>query len=335
LTVEEGARSAHTAAKNECRRLRKEGKMQSPEYIFLNGEYARYKDAKIHVLTTANKFAAIVFEGIRAYWNEEKEELFIFRHKEHIDRLFRSMKIARMDSPYSYDEYKGILIELLKKNGIREDVHIRQQSLVMTDNGHIDSTSPIGIMIAPLPLGRFLSPDKIGFRVCVSSWRRISDLDLPPRIKCSANYGNSRLASIQAKEDGYDEAIFLTSSGHVSEGTVANLFIIKDGQPLTPTITDGILEGVTRATLIQLFKEQYGLNVIERSIDRTELYTADEAFFCGSGFEISPIISVDKHRIGNGFEGPLTQKLRNTYFQVVRGNISEYYKWLTPTYENG
>jgi branched-chain amino acid aminotransferase len=237
--------------------------MKLPDYVFLNGEYVKYEDAKIHVLTAANKFAAIVFEGIRAYWNEEKSELFIFRHKDHIDRLFRSMKIARMKSPYTYHEYKNIMIELLRRNEIREDVHIRQQSLVVADNGDICSTSPVGVMIAPIPLGRILAAGKEGFNVCVSSWRRVSDLDLPPRVKCSANYGNSRLASIQAKEDGYEGAIFLTSSGHVAEGTTANLFIVANGQPITPMVTDGILEGVTRATLMELFKQEHGLDVVE------------------------------------------------------------------------
>ena len=304
--------------------------MKSPKYIFLNGEYVKYEDAKVHVLTTANKFAAIVYEGIRAYWNEEQEELFIFRHKEHIDRLFRSMKIARMSSPYSDDEYKEILINLLKKNELREDVHIRHQSLVIADNGALSSTGPIGVMIATMPLSRYYGDEKKGINVCISSWRRISDNDLPPRIKCTGNYANSRLALIQAREDGYDDAIILTTNGHVAEGSGSNFFMIKNGQPITPMITNGILEGITRSTLIELFKEEHGLEVIERNIDRTELYTADEAFFCGSGVEITPILSVDKYELSGGNIGSLTQKIKDTYFGVVRGEISKYKKWLTP-----
>jgi len=306
--------------------------MKSPKYIFLNGECVKYEDAKVHVLTTANKFAAIVYEGIRAYWNEEQEELFIFRHKEHIDRLFRSMKIARMSSPYSDDEYKEILINLLKKNELREDVHIRHQSLVIADNGALSSTGPIGVMIATMPLSRYYGDEKKGINVCISSWRRISDNDLPPRIKCTGNYANSRLALIQAREDGYDDAIILTTNGHVAEGSGSNFFMIKNGQPITPMITNSILEGITRSTLIELFKEEHGLEVIERNIDRTELYTADEAFFCGSGVEITPILSVDKYKLSVDNIGPLTQEIKDTYFGVVRGEIPKYHQWLTSTY---
>lgn len=306
--------------------------MKRPEFIFLNGEYLNYEDAKIHVLTTANKFAAIVYEGIRGYWNEDKQALFIFRYKEHIDRLFRSMKILRMEPPYKYDEYKEILINLIKKNNLREDVHIRQQSLVIADNGAINSTAPIGTMIAAVPLGRYFGAEKKGLNVCISSWRRISDSVLPPRVKCTANYGNSRLASIQAKEDGYDEAIILTNEGHVAEGSVVNLFMVKGGIPITPMTTDGILEGITRATLIELFKEELGLEIVERNIDRTELYTADEVFFCGSAGEVSPILSIDKQKIGSGSEGPLTQTIRNTYLDVVKGKITKYDKWLITIY---
>jgi len=308
--------------------------MNLPKYIFLNGEYVRYEDAKIHVLSTANKYAAIVYEGIRGYWNEDKQELFIFRHKEHIDRLFRSMKLARMISPYKYDDYKEILINLLKKNNFRVDIHIRQQSLVLTDNGPLNSTSPVGTMIAAIPLGRYFGAEKKGIDVCISSWRRISDNNLPPRIKSTANYWNSRLASIQAKEDGYDEAILLTNEGHVAEGSVANMFIIKDGLPITPTVTNGILDGITRDTLIELFNSELSLEVTERQIARTELYTSDEAFFCGSGAEITPILSIDKFKIGNENVGPLTNQIRSTYLDVVRGKIPKYEKWLTPTYGN-
>ena len=308
--------------------------MNLPEYIFLNGEYVKYKDARIHVLSTANKFAAVVYEGIRGYWNEKQQELYVFRHKEHLDRLFRSMKICRMESPYSYEEYRQILIELIKKCNLREDIHIRQQSLILADNGGISSISPVGIMVAAIPMGRYFSSEKSGINVCISSWRRISDIALPPRIKCTANYANSRLSSIQAKEDGYDEAILLTQQGYVSEGSVANLFIVKDGRPITPLSTDGVLEGITRATIIDIFKAELNLDVVERHIERTELYTADEAFFCGSGAEITPILSIDKHKLVNKQEKSITQKIRDFYSTVVTGRNSAYLKWLTPVYRS-
>ena len=306
--------------------------MKLPQYIFLNGEYVAYQDAKIHVLSTANKFAAVVYEGIRGYWNNDKQELYIFRHKEHLQRLFRSMKICRMETPYSYDEYRDILIGLIKKCNLREDIHIRQQSLVLADNGGISSTGPIGVMIAAVPMGRYFGSEKPGINVCVSSWNRISDIALPPRIKCTGNYANSRLSSIQAKEDGYDEAILLTHQGYVSEGSVANLFIIMDGRPVTPLVTDGILEGITRATIIELFKAEHNLNVVERHVERTELYTADEAFFCGSGAEITPILSIDRHKLVNTRNQSLTRAIRDTYSRVVTGQNSRYLNWLTPVY---
>ena len=308
--------------------------MKMPEYIFVNGEYVKYKNAKIHVLSTANKFAAVVYEGIRGYWNEEQQELYIFRHKEHLERLFRSMKICRMENSYNYEEYREILIKLIKKCNLCEDIHVRQQSLVLTDNGGISSTGPIGIMIAAVPMGRYFGSEKNGINVCISSWRRISDMALPPRIKCTANYANSRLASIQAKEDGYDEAILLTNEGYVSEGSVANLFIVKDGRPITPFTTDGILEGITRATVIELLKNEHNLDVVERHVERTELYTADEAFFCGSGAEITPILSIDRHKLVNTKQQFLTQEIRDTYSRVVTGRNSAYLKWLTPVYNS-
>lgn len=308
--------------------------MKLPEYIFLNDAFVKYEDAKIHVLSTANKFAAIVYEGIRGYWNDEQQELYIFRHKEHLDRLFRSMKICRMENPYSYEEYQRILTELIKKCNLKEDIHIRHQSLVLADNGGISSTSPIGTMIAAVPMGRYFGSNKSGINVCVSSWRRISDISLPPRIKCTGNYANSRLSSLQAKADGYDEAILLTQQGYVSEGSVANLFIVKDGQPITSLATDGILEGITRQTIIELFKAEHNLDVIERHIERTELYTAEEAFLCGSGAEITPILSIDKHKLVNTQEQSLTQEVRDTYASVVTGRNTNYRQWLTPVYRS-
>ena len=309
--------------------------MKLPKYLFLNGEYVEYEDAKIHVLTTANKFAAIVYEGMRGYWSEDKKELFIFRHKEHMDRLFASMKIMRMESPYTDEEYRNILIDLIKKNDTREDMHIRQQSLVLADNGAIDSTSPIGVMIAAMPMGRyFKEKNRKGINACVSSWRRISDNNLPPRLKATGNYQNSRIVSIQAKEDGYDAGILLTKDGYVAEGAIANLFIVKNGQPITSLTTDGILEGVTRSTVIELFEKEYGLKVIERHIDRTELYTADEAFFCGSGAEVTPISSVDRYELPSVREEAFSVKIQSTYLGVARGEFPKYDNWLTPVYRN-
>jgi branched-chain amino acid aminotransferase len=308
--------------------------MKLPKYIFFNGEYVDYQDAKIHVLSTANKFAATVYEGIRGYCSQNAEELFIFRYKEHIKRLFASMKIMRMENAYSEEEFKKILIDLIKKCDLKEDIHIRHQSLVLAENGAIDSTAPVGTMIAAIPTGRFFGDkQKKGVHACISSWRRISDNDMPPRIKTTGNYQNSRLVSLQAKEDGYDSGILLTNNGYVSEGAFANLFIVKNGQPITPLTTDSILEGVTRSTIIELFANEFNLKVIERHIERTELYTADEAFFCGSGAEVTPIASIDRYALNSAEEGSLASQISRLYIDIARGNLDKYKNWLTPVYK--
>lgn len=307
--------------------------MSLPKYIFLNGEYVDYENAKIHVLSTANKFAATVYEGMRGYWSDRDDDLYIFRHEEHIDRLCASMKIMRMGNVYSKKDFRDILINLIKKCGIKEDIHIRHQSLVLAEDGAIDSRGPVATMIAAIPMGRYFGDKNIkGVNACVSSWRRISDNDMPPRIKTTGNYQNSRLVALQAKEDGYDVGILLTANGYVSEGAFANLFIIKNGQPITPATTDSVLEGITRLTMIELFDREFNLQVIERHIDRTELYTADEAFFCGSGAEVTPIASIDRYALNSLTEDSLTSQMSHLYADIARGNRKEYKNWLTPVY---
>jgi branched-chain amino acid aminotransferase len=303
-----------------------------PKYLFRNGEIIPYEESTVHVLSTAVKYAAVVFEGIRAYWNEDQGELYIFRLSDHLKRLFRSMKIVRMESPYTLDEFEGHLLELIRRNDLREDLHIRIQVLVEEDNGGLASAGPIGVAIAAMPLERYV--EKKGVHCCVSSWMRIADYCFPPRVKCIANYHNARLALLQARVDGYDDAILLDHNGKVTEGPGYNLFIVRDGVPTTCPTTSGILEGVTRATLIELFRELHRLPVVEREIDKTELYIAEEAFFCGSGAEVIPIFSIDRHRLSDGKLGPLTNLIRKSYFDVVRGRISYRDEWLKPTYSS-
>lgn len=306
---------------------------RKPDLLFLNGEFVAYADARIHALSTVFKYGAAVFEGIRAYFDAETGGLFIFRLKEHLDRLEESCRIARMALPLTAADMESALLELIRRNELREDLHIRILVYVGEDDGKLDSVSDIGVMIAAMPMGRYdpLSSDE-GLRTCVSSWRRISDETMPPRVKAIANYHNSRLALLDARAAGFQDTILLDTRGKVTEGPGYNLFLVRNGQVHTPAATYGILEGVTRDTLIRLFSDIHGLAVTQREIDRTELYVADELFFCGSGKEVTPISAVDHISVGDGRLGPWTARIRQTYFEVAKGKRPEYADWLTPVW---
>lgn len=306
---------------------------ERPRFLFFDGKIVPYADAKVHVLSTVFKYAAAIFEGIRAYHNEQIGQLYIFRLKEHLDRLQDSASIARIPLPYAADEIQDHLVRLIKKNELRQDVHIRISAYVSEDDGRLQSTGPIGLSMAAIPMGRYdaLAPSE-GLKVGVSAWRRLSDESMPPRVKSIANYQNSRLALLDALAAGFQDAILLDARGKVTEGPGYNIFIVRDGQVMTPPVTYGILEGVTRDTLIRLFSEAHGLTVMQREIDRTELYVADEVFFCGSGKEVTPIGSIDHRKVGTGGMGPLTEKIKETYFDVAKGKRQGYGGWLVPVY---
>lgn len=300
-------------------------------YLYLNGRLVPYGEATIHVQSNAVKYGASVFEGLRAYWSEAHQELYVFRLEEHTNRLMDSLKLMRMEHELTPDEIRHSILETLRKNEFREDVHVRQTAYVAAD-GNVDATGPTGLAVDARP--RRLA-GKPGLDVCVSSWVRIPDGAMPPRIKCSANYQNGRLAALEARAGGYDYAVLLNMRGKVSEAPGAAFFMIRNGVPATPPVTADVLESITRATLIQLFQERHGLRVAERDIDRTEACVADEAFFCGSGWEIAPIASVDRIALRGPVPGPLTGAIRETYFGVARGEVAEYRHWLTPVYGRG
>ena len=306
---------------------------ERPRLIFFNDKNVPYEDARIHVLTTAFKYAATIYEGIRAYHNEETNQLYVFRLKEHLERLGHSAAIARIPLPYTADELVEILLRLIRENGLRRDLHIRLSAYVGEDDGRLDSVGPVGLTIATMPMGRYdaISPTE-GLSVCVSSWRRIGDESMPPRVKTVGNYHNSRLALLDARAAGFQDAILLDQRGKVTEGPGYNIFVIRDGRVLTPPVTYGILEGVTRDTLIRLFPHFHDLKVVEREIDRTELYIVEEAFFCGSGKEVTPIASIDHRPLSGGGLGHWTNKIRSTYFEVAKGKHAEFSDWLTPVY---
>ena len=304
--------------------------MAKPRLLNMNGAIVPYEDARVHVLSTAMKYAASVYEAMRAYWSDADQQLYVFRLREHLRRLDRSAKIARIPLPADAARFEREVLEVIRANDLHEDLHVRLIVFVDTDDGGLASREPVGYVIAPIPTTRYF--ESAGLHVAVSSWHRTADNAIPARVKAAANYQNSRLALLQAKTDGYDDAIMINSDGSVAEGPGYTLFLVRDDQPMTPSVTSNILEGVTRSTLLTLFSESFGVTVEQREIDRTELYVADEAFFAGTAAEVTPILSVDRRPVGEGVMGPLTAKVRDAYFRAVRDGSAPHPEWRTPVY---
>jgi branched-chain amino acid aminotransferase len=304
--------------------------MAKPKLLNMNGRVIPYEDARVHVLSTAMKYAASVYEAMRAYWSDADQQLYVFRLREHLKRLERSAKIARIPLPADAARLERETLEIIRANNLKEDLHVRLIVFVDTEDGGLGSREPVGYTIAPIPTARYFETG--GLHVAVSSWTRTSDNAIPARVKAAANYQNSRLALLQAKTDGYDDAILLNNDGSVAEGPGYTLFLVQDEKPLTPSVTSNILEGVTRSTLLTLFPEALGLPVEQRDIDRTELYTADEAFFTGTAAEVTPILSIDRRPVGDGTMGPLTAKVRDAYFRSVRDGSAPHPEWRLPVW---
>lgn len=300
-------------------------------YIWFKNEIVNVNNAKINVLTPTSQFGLNVFEGIPCYWNENEKQLYAFRLDAHYNRLEKSAKLLQIDCQYTKEDFTRALIQVIKANDYRENISVRQ-TLFVDGFGSWGSEEPVEMFVAPIPRNRTSAEyNKKGLKCCVASWRRISDSNLSPRIKCGANYINSRVGQREALRNGYDTCIFLNEFGKIAEGPGSCLFMVKRGQLITPQLTDSVLESITRDTVIKLAKE-LGVEVIERCIDRTELYTADEAFLCGSAMEITPIISVDGYQVQNK-EGFYTGKIMSMYHDVVRGIVNDSRGWLTKIYE--
>lgn len=301
-------------------------------YIWLNGEILHLPDAKINVLSPTAQFGLNVFEGIRCYWNEKQQQLYAFRLEAHYQRLKRSQRLLKMEDTYSIDELKQAMLDVVKKNDYREDIAVRQ-TLFIDGFGSWSSRDPVNMFIAPIPKGKTSAEyNKKGLHCCISSWERINDNCLSPRIKCGANYINSRMAQLEALDNGYDTTIFLNNQGGVAEGPGSCLFILRDGVLVTPAITESVLESITRETIILIAKEILGLQIEERKIDRTELYMCDEAFLCGSAMEITPVYSVDRYNINDGKTGDITKEIHKLYLEIVTGERKFREDWLTPIY---
>lgn len=297
--------------------------------VTMNGNLMPLSEAKVSITAPGLSYAALVFEGIRAYWNENDKELFVFRLDDHLKRFANSMKILKFEKTPSLDLIKKQIIENILANDYKEDIYIRLQGYI-DDWGEMALRSPVSTSIVSYPRPRSIDFNK-GKNFTVSSWQRLDDNASPPRVKASANYLNSRLASIQAKESGYDGAILLTSNGKVSEGPGGCIFLIREGIIITPSVSSGILESITRDSVLKIAKEKK-IAVESRDVDRTELYIADEIFYCGTGQEIMPILSVDKILAGEGKVGDITRLFQKEYTQIVRGENEFFNFWITPIY---
>jgi branched-chain amino acid aminotransferase len=301
-----------------------------PRYAFLNGEIVPWDDARVHVASVGFRFGTGVFEGIRAYWNPEQEQLYVYQLAEHLNRLIYSQRFMRFDSIFQPDYVADRLLALLRANEFRETLHIMATSYV-SGPGLPQTCGPVDLAITAAPSKRPAERTN-GCRVQVSAWQRVPDAAMPMRVKCNANYQNGRLASVQALADGYDTALMLNSRGKVAEGPGMCFFMFRDGQAVTPGVNSDILESITRRTVIQLLTEHLGVPVVERDIDRSELVAADEAFFCGTAWEVTPIAQIDRLPVGEGVPGPQVTALQRLFLDIAEGRSELYPEWRTPVY---
>ncbi len=303
-----------------------------PTIAYFQSQFVPLEQAKVSIMNNAFNYGTGVFEGIRGYWNAEHQQLYVVRLPEHCERLLQSAKIMMIDLRRDAPAIGDLIVELLRREGYRTDVYVRPLAYKADD---VISVRLYGLRdefaIFALPFGKYLDKQE-GLRVGISSWRRNDDNAIPPRGKITGAYANSALIKTESHLNGFDEAIVLNQDGHVSEGSTQNLFLVRGGKLITPPVTANILEGVTRKAVIDLARAELGLATVEREIDRSELYLADEALFCGTGVEIAAIGSIDHRPIGDGGIGPITKQLRELYFSAVRGELAAYRDWLTPVY---
>ena len=299
--------------------------------VTINRNLMPLKEAKVSITAPGLSYAALVFEGIRAYWNQEHKQLYIFRLEEHLNRFLNSMKLLKFIDYPNIQSIKSDIISNIQANKYQEDIYIRLQGYI-DDWGEMAVRTPVSTSIVSYPRPRAIAFTE-GKNFTISSWQRLDDNASPPRIKASANYLNSRLASIQAKESGYDGGIMLGPNGKVSEGPGGCIFLLRNGNLITPNITSGILESITRDSILEISKK-IKLKTETRDVDRTELYIADEIFYCGTGQEIMPILSVDKMLAGDGTPGKITKLLQHEFTEIVRGKNSNFENWITSTYKN-
>jgi branched-chain amino acid aminotransferase len=300
--------------------------------VYAEGGFHKYADAKVGLLTHGLQYGTGCFEGIRGYWVPEDSELYLVLMRDHYERLSTSAKILTMSLPKNVDELIDITIELCHRNNFQTNVYIRPFTYkAAEDVGVRLHNVPDAFAIVPVPFTPYLDPNR-GLHVCVSSWRRADDTMAPPRAKITGLYVNSALAKTEAVENGYDEAILLSHDGHVAEGSAENIFLVRRGVLYTPDPSQNVLEGCTRKAIMDIARQEFGIDVVERSIDRGELYAADECFFTGTAVGVCHISSIDRRQVGDGTMGSITKKLGEFYLRIVNGKEPRYADWITRTY---
>ncbi|MGA2572156.1 MAG: branched-chain amino acid transaminase [Terracidiphilus sp.] len=298
--------------------------------VYFGGQYVPMHEARVGILTHALHYGTGVFEGIRAYWDEDEHELYILRPAEHYRRWKQNCGILRIDVPPP-DELCTITLELARRNGFHTDLYIRPLAYKSAERIGVAIDDQDAFAIVAIPFGEYLHSEN-GLHAGVSSWRRIEDNAIPPRAKICGSYANSALASDEVRRAGFDEAILLNESGHVTEGATCNLFMVRKRRLITPDLGENVLEGITRSSVMELAARELGLEIVERPIYRSELYVCDELFLTGTAVGLAPVVRVDHRPVGDGAIGPVTRQLRHLYFEATRGHLPAYRKWLLPVY---
>ena len=301
--------------------------------VYFNGKYMPLRDAQVGILTHALHYGTGVFEGIRAHWDEAGQELFVMRPAEHYDRWRQNCGILRIDVPVSTEQLVAITVELMRRNGFKTNVYVRPLAYKSAQRVGVVPDSEDAFAIVALPFGEYLHAEN-GIHAGVSSWRRIEDNAIPPRAKICGAYVNSALASDEARRSGFDEAILLNEDGHVAEGATCNLFMLRKGKLITPPSNENVLEGITRDAVMELAQKELGLEIVERAIDRSELYVCDELFLTGTAVGVAPVVRIDHRPVGAGAIGAMTRSVLRLYYEATRGHLEKYRRWLVPVYRN-
>ena len=306
--------------------------MNRPKYAFFKGKIVPIDEAHVSVMTHALNYGTAAFGGIRAYWNADDSQLYIFRPRDHFTRLRSSAKLLMIDLPYSAEDLTNILVDLLRQENQHENMYIRPLIYISQEGIGVKLHDlPSEFTMFAFPYGSYLAKDD-SLNVGFSSWRRVDDNMIPARGKISGAYVNSALIKTEAIKSGYDEALVLNEDGHISEASAANFVMIRNGKAITPPNNANVLEGITLRTVMTLLSEVMGVEVVERNIDRTEVYNAEEAFFCGTGVQIASIGTIDHRTIGTGQIGPIVSELRRLFFEAVQGKLPDYQHWVQPVF---
>ncbi len=297
-------------------------------YAYFQGNIVPLSEAKIGIMTHAFNYGTAVFEGIRGNWNEDDQTTYLFRMREHFERLGQSSKILTLQMHDTVDRLCEIAVELVERSGFTEDVYLRPMVYLSSEQLGVrlhNLESDTLIFLTPFPA---YLPETA--RCHTSTWRRVQDTGIPPRAKVTGIYVNSALAKSEANANGFDEAIMLNENGHVSEGSGENIFMVRDGKLITPSPADNVLEGITAKSVIEIAEKELGVELVQREIDRTELYIADEVFMTGTAAHLTPIVEVDRRAVGTGHPGPITSKLSEIFYDCIRGKSEKYRDWCTP-----